>query len=115
MRWTVAVLGVCFLQACAPPPSPADAFSSSQEDLDRGRSIFIGTCAGYCHSPTSERDAPLLFDCTTVHGAEDQAVFDVIASGVPNTRMIGFGDKLPEGDDDIWRLVAYISSERPSC
>ena len=27
--------------------------------------------------------------------------------------MIAFGGQLPEGDDDIWRLVAYIGSAGP--
>lgn len=36
--------------------------------------------------------------------------YRVISEGVPETTMIAFGGQLPEGDDDIWRLVAYIRS-----
>ena len=113
MRTILGLLAAFAISACT--PSPADAFRASEPDLRRGRALFTGTCAGYCHNPTSERDAPLLFDCASIHGNDDQAMFDVITRGVPDTRMMGFGGKLPEGDDDIWRLVAYISSERPAC
>ena len=97
-------------------PTPADAFRQDQQALQRGKSLFIGTCAGYCHSPTAERAAPNLFDCTWKHGGgSDQGMFDTIANGVPGTQMIAFKGKLPEGDDDIWRLVAYISATRADC
>ena len=98
------------------PPTPADAFRADQQALQRGKSLFVGTCAGYCHSPTVERAAPNLFDCTWQNGTGgDQDLFDIIASGVPDTAMIGFKGKLPQGDDDIWRLVAYISTNRADC
>lgn len=99
------------------PASPADAFRNNPVELQRGRLLFTGTCAGYCHGTSpGPRDAPYLFDCTSLHGGGDEDIFRVIADGVPATRMISFGGKLPEGDDDIWRLVAYITSQTPkSC
>ena len=116
MRSSVALLlGLC-VAGCQPPSSPAEAFRADEQALKRGKALFVGTCAGYCHSPTVERAAPNLFDCTWQNGTgDDQDLFDVIAGGVPDTAMIGFKGKLPEGDADIWRLVAYISSAAPAC
>ena len=115
MRSSVALLLALCVAACQ-PESPADAFRADQQALQRGKSLFVGTCAGYCHSPTVERAAPNLFDCTWQNGTGgDQELFDIIASGVPDTAMIGFKDKLPQGDDDIWRLVAYISTNQADC
>ncbi len=107
------------------PKSPADAFLDDPAALKRGKLIFVGTCGGYCHGPSlgemqgggtqGARDAPYLFDCVWRHGGTDQAVYDTIANGVPGTRMISFDGKLPEGASDIWRIVAYLKSERRSC
>ena len=96
--------------------SPADEYLADADALKRGKSVFIGTCGGYCHSVTTgARDAPYLFDCIWLHGDSDQNVFNTIANGVAGTRMISFAGKLPEGDDDIWKIVAYLKSKRQSC
>ena len=113
----LAMLGA--LAACTPgeTPSPADAFRGDTVALTRGRQLFTGVCAGYCHglSP-GPREAPYLFDCVWLHGGHDTDLYRVIAEGVPETPMIAFGGQLPEGEDDIWRLVAYIRSAGPkSC
>ena len=98
------------------PQTPADAFRGNAAALKRGKSLFVGTCAGYCHSPVVERAAPNLFDCAWKHGSgEDQELFDIIAGGVPGTPMIAFSGKLPEGDDDIWRVVAYVTTMNADC
>jgi len=104
----VALAASLAISACG-PTSPADAFRANPDDLTRGKGLFIGTCAGYCHTTSpGGRDAPYLFDDQWIHGGSDKEIFDVIAKGVPGTTMIGFEGKLPEGDDDIWRIVAYI-------
>ena len=112
-RLGLGLATLCTLAACTPgaPPSPADAFHADPAALTRGRQLFTGVCAGYCHglSP-GPRDAPYLFDCAWLHGGRDADLFRVISEGVPETPMIAFGGQLPEGDDDIWRLVAYIGS-----
>ena len=98
------------VSACS-PKSPADAFRASPDDLARGKALFIGTCASYCHTTTQDgRDAPFLFDNQWLHGGTDQEIFASIAQGVPGTTMIGFKGKLPEGDDDIWRIVAHVTT-----
>ena len=104
------------LAAGCSPPTPAEALRADAQAVARGKALFVGTCAGYCHSPTVERAAPNLFDCVWKNGGGgDRELFDVIADGVPGTPMIAFRGKLPEGDEDIWRLVAYLGSARQSC
>jgi hypothetical protein len=51
-------------------------------------------------------------DCVWLHGGSDQEIFNTIFNGVEGTRMIGFGGKLPEGDQDIWKLVAHLKKKR---
>ncbi|MCB1693211.1 MAG: c-type cytochrome [Pseudomonadales bacterium] len=81
--------------------------------LKRGEMIYTGTCGGYCHNRSSGvADAPNLFDCTWLHGGSDEEIFHTITTGVPGTRMIGFGGKLPKGDEDIWSVIAYLKSKR---
>jgi len=29
--------------------------------------------------------------------------------------MVSFSGKLPEGDDDIWRIISFLKSERTAC
>jgi mono/diheme cytochrome c family protein len=108
------------LLACAPPKSPAPLpptespaarFERDPAAVDRGRRIFIGTCGAYCHSSHNvERDAPSLFDCEWKHGGSDADIFRTISTGVPGTRMPPWRGVLPEGDDDIWRVIAYLRS-----
>lgn len=116
--WLVLAVGLVVLALAAgcSPPTPAEALRADAQAVARGKALFVGTCAGYCHSPTVERAAPNLFDCVWKTGTGgDQELFDVIADGVPGTAMIAFRGKLPEGDEDIWRLVAYLGSARQSC
>lgn len=92
--------------------SPADAFLQQAADLQRGRLLFTGTCGGYCHPTHSgNRDSPYLFDCEWLHGGSDAEMFASISSGIPGSRMPQYGGKLPERDQDIWRLIAYIRSK----
>ncbi len=98
--------------APAPPvESPAARFAQDPAAVERGRKIFIGTCSAYCHAPNDvERDAPSLFDCYWKHGGSDEEVFHSISTGIPGTRMSPWKGALPQGDDDIWRLIAYLRS-----
>ena len=93
------------------PASPATALLNDPAALKRGKLIYTGSCGGYCHNGGAS-DAPNLTDCNWLHGGSDQEVFDTISRGVDGTRMIGFAGKLPDGDGDIWNLVAYLKSER---
>ncbi len=82
----------------------------------RGKSVFVGTCTGYCHGVGIEvGDAPNLFDCGWIHGGSNQEIYNTIANGVPNSRMVGFAGRLPDGDEDIWKIIAFLKSEVSGC
>ena len=96
--------------------SLADSYMADPEAVKRGRLLFVGTCAGYCHKLTPERlDALYLFDCEWKHGSSDQAIFDIVTTGVPNTRRVGFGTNFPEGENDLWKIIAFIRTNSPQC
>ena len=91
-------------------------FMQDQEALNRGRGLFIGACAGYWHISTPEATvAVFLFDSEWKHGSSDQEIFDTVTIGVPNTRMVGFGSNFPEGDDDLWKIIAYLRVNQQPC
>lgn len=104
------------LSKCSEEPSMADSYAMDDTAVKRGKLIFAGTCAGYCHKVSPQRsDAPYLFDCEWVHGGSDQEIYTTIKEGVPGTRMIGFGENFPEGADDLWKVIAYLKVNRQAC
>ncbi len=114
------------LVACSEPPvepnlladTPAvQAFMADTAALARGQAIFEGSCASFCHTmePEEELDASFLFDCQWNHGSLDQDLFNTITNGVLGTRMVGFGSNFPEGDDDKWKVIAYLRSNQQAC
>ena len=114
-------MGVClfFLGGCGETSNEgtlADSFLGNEVAIQRGRLIFAGTCAGYCHKLTSERsDAPYLFDCEWAHGGSDKDIYNTITKGVSGTRMMAFGENFPEGAEDLWKVIAYLKTNRESC
>jgi len=83
--------------------------AQAEADVHRGEQLFTALCSAYCHGrDPGKREAPYLFDCEWLHGGSDQEIFATISNGVPNTRMVPFGGKLPNGDDDIRNLVAFL-------
>ncbi len=95
--------------------SPAEVLLDDAAALQWGEMIYTGTCGGYCHNSSAKRtEAPNLLDCSWLQGGQDQQIFNTIYNGVEGTRMIDFRGKLPEGDDDIWKLVAYLKHRRNS-
>ena len=119
LRLTVYLIIAFIVVACGDSRdtgSPADALLAAADAVSRGRSLFVGTCAGYCHKLTPERvDAVYLFDCEWKHGGSDREIFNTVTNGVPNTRMVGFGTNFPEGEIDLWRIIAFLKSNRDSC
>ena len=119
LRLTVYLIITFIVVACGDsrePGSPADALLADADAVSRGRSLFVGTCAGYCHKLTPERvDAVYLFDCEWKHGGSDREIFNTVTNGVPNTRMVGFGTNFPEGESDLWSIIAFLKSNSDSC
>ena len=93
-----------------------EVYRTDAEALERGRRIFAGTCANYCHGAEPERGEDVdLFDCESSYGNTSDDLFRIITTGIPNTRMVGFGNNFPEGQNDLWKLIAYIQSQQSDC
>lgn len=108
-----AALASLWLAACAGggrDASPVAGFSTDPEQLERGRRLFNGTCAGYCHAAAGRGlgSAPDLLDCEWRHGSSDEQILAVMRTGVPGTAMLGFAGRIP--DDDLLRVLAWLRS-----
>ena len=111
----LSFLAVLTFQGCA-ERDPASLYATDPEALARGESVFAGTCSGYCHGKNvTVADVPNLFDCAWIHGGSNQEIYNTITGGVPGSRMVAFGGRLPEGDDDIWKIIAFLKSEATGC
>jgi mono/diheme cytochrome c family protein len=89
--------------------SPAAIYENDPAAVKRGKLVFAGTCGAYCHKlDKGQGGFPYLFDCAWQHGGSDEEIFKTIRDGVPDTQMVGFGGALPDGDEDIWKIIAYI-------
>ena len=117
---TTTLLGLLF--ACSEEVvDPAElttveAFMADPMAVERGKALFLGSCSTYCHTLLpAETDALFLFDCEWKHGAEEQQIFDVVTAGIADTRMVGFGSNFPEGDDDLWKIIAYMRANQLPC
>ncbi len=103
------------------PPTPEFIVAGHRNDpaaLRRGQELFLGSCVSFCHNPIEEpdvADALFLFDCRWKHSADNAEIFRVIKEGIPETRMVGFGDNFPEGDDDVWKIIAWIRHSQDNC
>lgn len=116
---------VLALAACSDSPTDGDIaeltaverFMTDPTALSRGQAIFEGSCASFCHAVDAEAglDSSFLFDCQWSHASNDQEIFDVVTNGIPGTRMVGFGKNFPEGDDDLWKVIAYLRSKQQAC
>lgn len=108
----IAGLLLLNLAACSEAPPEltlVETLMTDAEAVARGRALFIGTCSGYCHKTTNvASDAPFLFDDSWLHGGSDQEIFDTVTNGVPDTSMVGFGLSFPEGEADLWKIIAYL-------
>ena len=96
-------------------PTPADIYLSDPLAIERGRAIYEGSCASFCHAVEPDDLAVNLFDCEWHHGSSAEELFDIITRGIADTRMVGFGENFPEGLDDTWRVVAYLLSNQSNC
>ena len=56
-----------------------------------------------------------LFDCQWRFGNTADEFFQITISGIPGTRMVGYGNNFPEGKQDLWKLIAFIKAKQPEC
>jgi len=91
-------------------------FMANPEAVARGKALFVGSCMDYCHAlePTNT-DATFLFACPWLQSQEDATIAETIRSGIPNTRMVGFGSNFPDNENDIWKLIAFLRSNQTPC
>ena len=87
------------------------------QHLLEGRQYSKDPVLASCHTMEigAELDASFIFDCQWSHGSSDQDIFDTVTNGVTGTRMVGFGSNFPEGDDDLWKVIAYLRSNQQAC
>ncbi len=123
------VLALPILVSCGesepPPPAPPTpdsivaGYMNDPAALRRGRDLFLGSCVNFCHNLIEEEpgqaDALFLFDCRWTRAGDNAEIFRIIKEGVPDTRMVGFGENFPEGDSDVWKIVAHIRESQDNC
>ena len=79
-----------------------EVYMTDELAIERGRSIFVGSCANYCHGAEPEPGEDVdLFDCQSSYGSSSEDIFRIVTTGIPNTRMVGFGNNFPEGQNEV--------------
>ena len=93
-----------------------EVFAEDPQSLGRGEALFLGSCAGQCHAfDDLNGGVDYLFDCYWYNGKTDGELFNIVTDGIPNTRMVGFGTNFPEGDDDLWKIIAFVRFKQEPC
>ena len=93
-----------------------EVFAEDPQSLGRGQALFLGSCASQCHTFDGlDAGADNLFDCYWYNGETDDEIFNIVTAGIPNTRMVGFGSNFPEGDDDLWKIIAFVRFRQKPC
>ena len=82
------------------------------EDIGTGAALFDAECAS-CHGRRATGGlGPDLTRGTFRIAVDDDALFRVIASGIPGSRMPGALGR--HSAEDVWQLVGYVRSLSPS-
>lgn len=91
------------------PDTALDTFPSTPEMVTDGSRLFDIACTS-CHGTGASGTvmAPALNDQTFLSETPDAVIYQIIASGVTDTRMPAWGGFLTE--EDIQSLVAYLRS-----
>ena len=98
------------------PMNPLDAYMQNPMTAERGARIYSGTCAQFCHDAEPRVGEEVnLFDCQWRFGNTAGEIFQITTSGIPGTRMVGYGNNFPEGKQDLWKLIASIMTKQPEC
>lgn len=88
------------------------ALADAREDPETGAALFSAECSG-CHGQRATGGiGPDLTRGTFRTAVDDASLFQVIARGVPGSRMPGALGR--HSTDDIWQLVNYVRSLGPS-
>jgi len=90
----------------------ANPFLGNAKAIDEGRETFNQTCTS-CHGPdgaAGEMGPALGAPGRRYAQATDAQIFDAIRNGIPGTQMPASRAVL--GDDDIWKVAAYIRGLR---
>jgi putative heme-binding domain-containing protein len=80
---------------------------NSPADQAEGARLFRGQCAA-CHGPngTGGASGPDLTAGAYRRGDSDEAIFQIVAKGIPGTAMPAYGGTGRE----VWQIVAYVRS-----
>lgn len=122
----VTAVLLCFLASCTEesievPQAPeelseAQKYMSDPQALARGEALFLGSCVDHCHNlEPADTDATFLFSCEWQQNIADAEIADIVRSGIPETRMVGFGSNFPEGDTDLNKLIAFLRANQQPC
>ncbi|MDA0689834.1 MAG: c-type cytochrome [Proteobacteria bacterium] len=115
---SLSVLAACSETVEAPQEVQGvlSTYLQDEEALTRGRLLFQGSCANFCHGDEPEPGEDVdLFDCHWKYGGSNEDIFTIVTSGMPNTRMVGFGNNFPGGQDDLWMIIAYLRTQQQGC
>lgn len=89
------------------PPLPETNPHTTDADVQQGRRLFDGRCAG-CHGKGGVGDrGSNLAQPTLVHASDDASLFRVIRRGIPGTEM---PSTHLATEREIWQLAAYVRS-----
>jgi len=91
-------------QVTAPPRVLSEG--EQQVVVRRGAAVFAANCTGYCHGEkgTAGSGAPALAN----RGFDGDYISKTVLYGVPNTAMLGWGQRIPK--DDSAAVIAYVKS-----
>ena len=106
-----AVLCVKFIKinpsqsAVRTPVMPSKLYTATtEEDIYFGRFHYTVRCAKCHHNQSPDTDIPSLSNTSL----SPETLYHIIYSGIPNTNMKGWGNKLQP--DDIVRIIKYIQT-----
>jgi cytochrome c oxidase cbb3-type subunit 3 len=104
IRRTAFLLSCCGVLWAQAPADPTPKPATTSEDLAAGERIYRTQCAS-CHGANGEggRGATLARP-RLLHVPDDQAMFNVIARGIPDSEMPGHWFTARE----IWQIVAFV-------
>jgi mono/diheme cytochrome c family protein len=103
IRSVAVVLAVALF---VPVLASAQQMPSPEVLAKRGATIYAASCTGYCHgvNGAAGSGAPALAN----RGFDEAYIEKVVMYGVPNTAMVGWGQRIPKFDSAA--VIAYVES-----